>query len=79
MLEVWVLSGESFLCAGLTGQPVLSLPVKQSKQPWMVKREEVMARDAGVVEGLVKEWKGDQMCVKVGCEMSFAMNVLLHV
>ena len=51
--------------------------VEQNKEAWKMEREQTIAKDPSMVEGLVKGWQANQ--VEVRQEISFAMSILLHV
>lgn len=75
-LEIQVLSKESFSHVQVSLITQTWPPMEQNKKPRKMEREETVSKDPGMLQGLVKEWKGFQVNVDVGHNISF--DTLFH-
>ena len=75
-LEIQVLPKESFFHVQVSLITQTWSPMEQSKKPWKMERGETVSKDPGMLQGLVKEWKGFQVNVDVGHNISF--DTLFH-
>ena len=76
VLEIHMLSKESL--SHVQGQLITQTcsPLEQNKKPREMGREETVSKDPGMLQGLVKEWKGYQVNVDMGHNISF--DTLFH-